>query len=126
MKEQVVVDYVEKCLAYEDRYFVNVHGNRMTANGTPDIITCDSSGKLLCIEVKAPNQSPEATQWLRAIEVVYSGGRYVIAQDDFDLDLIDSYSDEVPKISVINNRIEAPIKYAKEIKIKQTTEIVTE
>lgn len=123
MRESTVIQYIEDCLKYADRYYVNVHGSTAMKNGTSDIISCDSAGTLLCVEGKAPNAAPVATQWLRAIEVVYSGGRYVIAQDDFDLDDVDNH--EVKTISVPNDRVNAPLELAK-LKITATTEVVRE
>lgn len=97
MRENKVVNHVEQWLKYKNRYFINIYGSQFTKGGTPDIITHDIDGVFLAIEVKAPKQPLVLNQWERAKEILLSGGRYVVAQDDFDLDLVDSH-----KVSTIN------------------------
>lgn len=97
MRENKVVNHVEQWLKYKNRYFINIYGSQFTKGGTPDIITHDVDGVFLAIEVKAPKQPLVLNQWERAKEILLSGGRYVVAQDDFDLDLVDSH-----KVSTIN------------------------
>lgn len=120
MKEQVVIDHVEEWLQYRNRYYVNFHGTAYTANGTPDILTSDAAGVFLGIEAKAPKQTPRVNQWQRAIEMLLSNNRYIVAQDDFDLDLVDQM--KVPKIE-IEPDFERLFEYS-DYKIDKTSEIV--
>ena len=89
MKEEVVVNEIERQLNAKVRLYNNLHGTMFSKNGSPDFITMDRSGIYLGIEAKAPKKSPAINQWRKAIEILLSGGRYVVAQEDFDLDLID-------------------------------------
>ena len=90
MKEQTVVDYIEKQLKIAGRYYINVHGSTYSKNGTPDFITMDNNNIFTGIEAKAPGKKPYANQWRRGIEILLSGGRFVIAQDDFVLSNFDN------------------------------------
>ena len=62
----------------------------MSRNGVPDIVTVDSAGRFLAIEVKTVGQKPTVNQLRRAAEILRSGGRYVVAYPDFDLSEVDS------------------------------------
>lgn len=121
MKEEVVVNSIERQLAAKNRYFNNLHGTMFSKNGSPDFITIDAHGRYTGIEAKAPKKSPYTNQWRRAIEILLSGGRYIIAQDDFDLNDADEF-----KIKTIE--IGGEIGYdefiAEEWKIIGTTEVV--
>src|SRR5699024_12420991 len=55
--------------------------------GTPDIITLDHDGTLLAIEAKSPGAKPKINQLRRAVEILASGGRYVVAYG-FDYDIV--------------------------------------
>ena len=107
MKEEVVVNSIERQLAAKNRYFNNLHGTMFSKN----------TG----IEAKAPKKSPYTNQWRRAIEILLSGGRYIIAQDDFDLNDADEF-----KIKTIE--IGGEIGYdefiAEEWKIIGSTEVI--
>lgn len=120
MKEQIVIDHIEDWLKYKDRYYVNIHGSTYATNGTPDILTSDAQGQFMGIEAKAPKQVPRVNQWQRAIEMLLSNNRYIVAQDDFDLDLVDQM--KVPRIE-IESDIERLFEYS-DMKIEQTSEIV--
>ena len=90
MKEEVVVRLIEKQLASKSRLYNNLHGTMFSKNGSPDFITMDTTGRYLGIEAKAPKKTPYTNQWRRAIEILLSGGRYIVAQEDFDLNKVDS------------------------------------
>lgn len=98
MKEEVVVGIIEKQLKANGRYYDNMHGSIYSQNGTPDFVTLDDKNRYLGIEAKAPGKSPYTNQWRRAIEILLAGGRYVIAQEDFDFDNIRKNS--LPKIEI--------------------------
>lgn len=121
MKEEVVVRMIEKQLNQSDRLFNNLHGTMFSKNGSPDFITIDKSGRYVGIEAKSPNKSPYVNQYRRAIEILRSKGRYVIAQDDFDLHLLDE--DKLKKIK-IGSEIGISEFEAAELKINGTTEII--
>lgn len=120
MKEQVVVDYIEDYLSYLGRYYVNIHGSEFSKNGTPDIITHDKNNKFLAIEAKAPKQSPKLSQWQHAIMILNSGGRYVVAQDDIDIEKMDN---ELLPIIEIGSKLGESEFEANQLKLKQSYEI---
>lgn len=99
MKEAIIVQYIEKCLNYENRYYVNNHGSSFSKNGTPDFITMDKDHIFVGIEAKAPKKSPYPNQWLKCIEILKSGGRYIVAQDDFSLIDLDNKKIKTLEIS---------------------------
>lgn len=121
MKEEVVVGIIESQLNRSDRYFNNLHGTMFSKNGSPDFITVDSSGRLVGIEAKAPGKSPFVNQYRRAIEILLSKGRYIVAQEDFDLKKLDDRSFKTYQIGseIGQSEFEAVDK-----KIVGTTEIV--
>ena len=121
MKEQSVVNYIENQLINNQRYYVNVHGSTFSANGTPDFIAHDKNGIFIGIEAKAPGKAPVVNQWRKAIQILKSGGRFIIAQDDFDLQKLDEKM--LPKVEIGGEIGESEFE-AKKIKIKQTCEIV--
>lgn len=121
MKEEVIVNHVENWLKYKERFFVNVHGSAYSKNGTPDFLTLDKNGQLLAIEAKAPGKAPVVNQWRKAIEILKSGGRYIVAQDDFDLQLVDDFKVDVLKIGQNIGESEFDAKF---LKINKTKEIV--
>lgn len=89
---------IERQLAFSGRYYVNVHGSIFSQGGTPDIMTLDASGIMTGIEVKRHGQQPGINQWRRGLEIINSGGRFVIGYDDFDL--VEFDADRLPKIHV--------------------------
>ena len=123
MKEEVVVNENESQLNAKVRLYNNLHGTMFSKNGSPDFITMDRSGIYLGIEAKAPKKSPAINQWRKAIEILLSGGRYVVAQEDFDLDLIDR---RVLKTVTVGREIGYSEFEAEDIKIVGTTEVVLE
>lgn len=123
MKEEVVVNEIERQLNAKVRLYNNLHGTMFSKNGSPDFITMDRSGIYLGIEAKAPKKSPAINQWRKAIEILLSGGRYVVAQEDFDLDLIDR---RLVKTVEVGREIGYSEFEAEEIKIIGTTEVVLE
>lgn len=122
MKENVVVDFIEKSLLYKNRYYLNVHGSDYSLNGTPDIITSDKDGLFLGIEVKAPKEQPRTTQWRRAIEILNSrnNARIIIAYEDFDIDKVDNKELPILKIDNIIGETEYELLNTK---LYQTTEL---
>ena len=100
MKEEVVVNEIERQLNARVRLYNNLHGTMFSKNGSPDFVTMDKTGIYLGIEAKAPKKSPAINQWRKAIEILLSGGRYVVAQEDFNLDLIDRLSKSVEKSDI--------------------------
>lgn len=87
--EAAVVRLVEAQLDRRDRWYVNNYGGARSEGGVPDILTCDSSGRLLAIECKRRGEQPYPNQWRHAMRILASGGRYVVAYQDFDLDEVD-------------------------------------
>lgn len=120
MKEQDVVNYIELLLKKNGRYFVNVHGSSFGKNGTPDFITHDKNGIFVGLEAKAPKKKPYTNQWARGIEILKSGGRFIIAQDDFDLEAMDDQKIKSLHISGIKGESEFE---AAKLPIVGTTEI---
>lgn len=122
MKEEVVVRLIEKQLASKSRLYNNLHGTMFSKNGSPDFITMDTTGRYLGIEAKAPKKAPYTNQWRRAIEILLSGGRYIVAQEDFDLNKVD--------LGTLSSTVEigSEIGYdeflAEDFKINCTTEVL--
>lgn len=121
MKEQVVVDLIERQLKEVGRMYFNLHGSVYSNNGSPDFLTMDSSGRFTGIEAKAPGKTPYTNQWRRAIEILLSGGRFFVGQDDFDIERLDAGSYPVIKIG---REIGLSEFLMTDTKIDGTTEIV--
>ena len=121
MKEEVVVNSIESQLRSKNRYFNNLHGTMFSKNGSPDFITIDANGRYTGIEAKASGKSPFTNQWRRAIEILLSGGRYIVAQDDFDLNDADRFA---IKTIEIGGEIGYDEFIAEEWKIVGTTEVI--
>ena len=121
MKEEVVVRIIESQLNQANRSFNNLHGTMFSKNGSPDFVTLDANGRFVGIEAKAPGRSPYVNQYRRAIEILLSKGRYVVAQEDFSLKELDEDSIKKTKIGseIGISEFEATKK-----KINGTTEIV--
>ena len=121
MKEQVVVDLIERQLRDVGRMYFNLHGSVYSNNGSPDFLTMDSDGRFTGIEAKAPDKSLYTNQWRRAIEILLSGGRFFVGQDDFDIDRLDK--GDYPIIT-IGREIGLSEFLMTDTKIKGTTEVV--
>lgn len=122
MKEEVVVRLIEKQLASKSRLYNNLHGTMFSKNGSPDFITMDTTGRYLGIEAKAPKKTPYTNQWRRAIEILLSGGRYIVAQEDFDLNKVDSGT--LSSTVEIGSEIGYDEFLAEDLKIVCTTEVL--
>lgn len=122
MKEEVVVRLIEKQLASKSRLYNNLHGTMFSKNGSPDFITMDTTGRYLGIEAKAPKKTPYTNQWRRAIEILLSGGRYIVAQEDFDLNKVDSGT--LSSTVEIGSEIGYDEFLAEDLKIVRTTEVL--
>lgn len=121
MKEQTVVNYIEAQLKAKGRYYINVHGSTYSQNGTPDFITQDNDGILVGIEAKAPKKTPVINQWRHAIKILNSGGRFIVGQEDFDINKMDK--GKLPKVTIGNVIGESEFE-AKKLKIVKTSEVV--
>lgn len=121
MKEEVVVRIIESQLNQANRSFNNLHGTMFSKNGSPDFVTLDANGRFVGIEAKARGRSPYVNQYRRAIEILLSKGRYVVAQEDFSLKALDEDSIKKTKIG---SEIGISEFEATEKKINGTTEIV--
>ena len=122
MKEEVVVRLIEKQLAAKSRLYNNLHGTMFSKNGSPDFITMDATGRYLGIEAKAPKKTPYTNQWRRAIEILLSGGRYIVAQEDFNLNKVDSGT--LSSTVEIGSEIGYDEFLAEDLKIVCTTEVL--
>lgn len=80
---QYTVSIVEKELHTNSCHFYNYHGSTFSTNGAPDIIACDK-GQFLGIECKLENTQPYINQLRQAIYIIRSGGRYIVAKEDFN------------------------------------------
>lgn len=121
MKEQVVVNHIEAQLKAKQRYYINVHGSTYSQNGTPDFITQDKDGVFVGIEAKAPKKTPVINQWRHAIKILSSGGRFIVGQEDFDINKMDD--GKLPKVAIGNELGESEFE-AKKIKITKTSEVI--
>lgn len=89
--EAKVIAHIEHELDRARRYFLNIHGSMFSKNGSADFMTLDSDGVLTAIEAKAPGAQPYVNQWRNAIDVVKSGGRFIVAYDDFTVEDMDAH-----------------------------------
>ena len=89
MIENKVVELIESQLSRDDRWFLNVHGSMFSKSGTPDILTVDHAGVVVGIEIKKPGGMVAINQLRRGLEILKSGGRFVIATADFLLENLD-------------------------------------
>ena len=121
MKEQIVVNYIEAQLKAKQRYYINVHGSTYSQNGTPDFITQDKDGVFVGIEAKAPKKTPVINQWRHAIKILNSGGRFIVGQEDFDINKMDH--GKLPKVAIGHELGESEFE-AKKIKITKTSEVI--
>lgn len=78
-----VIDQVEEA----GGFCVNVHGSGFTKSGVSDILAL-IDGTMLSIEAKAAGGRPSARQFEKGLEIVQSGGIFVIAYEDFDLSAV--------------------------------------
>lgn len=83
--EDLVVGRIENQLYSQKRWFNNNFGSNMAKAGVPDIITMDLDSKFLAIECKRDGETPSMNQWNHAFQIIESGGRCIIAQEDVDL-----------------------------------------
>lgn len=90
MKEQQVVDLVENHLDYKQRFYLNVHGSTYSQNGTPDFVTMDKDNRFVGIECKVDGKKLVINQLRKAFEILKSGGRFIVAVSDFDIDNVDN------------------------------------
>lgn len=117
--ESVVVSNIETEFKKGQRYFVNNFGNGFGKNGVPDFFTLDRE-KIFCgIEAKRPGETPSPNQFRHAIKILLSGGRFIVAQDDFTLEDLDNKSFPFMEIGGIIGESEFD---ASLLKIKRTTE----
>jgi hypothetical protein len=87
--ESSVVRLISQSLDSEGRYYVNLSGSSFSRSGHPDFLTNDSTGLLLGIEAKDLGKQPAVSQWRRLIEVLKSGGRAIVAYDDYEFSSAD-------------------------------------
>lgn len=77
-EEKKFENNIKRYLADKGLYYLKVHGNTFTPNGTPDILAC-VNGYFLGIEVKAQNGKPTALQLLKIRNIRDAGGfAYVV------------------------------------------------
>lgn len=85
--EKKVVELIEWEVRHAGGYLINVHGSNFSSNGTPDIIAY-VNGHFLGIEAKKRHNKPSIAQYGHGLDIISSGGRFIIAYEDFDLQKI--------------------------------------
>lgn len=100
IREAAVVSHIEKQLKRRGIWFVNNHGSAFGSRGVPDFITIDDSGVLIGVEAKAPGALPYPNQLRQAIKIIQSGGRYVVAYADVDMDRVLSRVSDLPTFTM--------------------------
>lgn len=80
--ESNIVQYVQGVIARAHGYFANFHGSQFTGSGTPDILSC-VDGQFIGVEVKRHDDVPTVSQIRHGLSIVDSGGRFVVAYEDF-------------------------------------------
>lgn len=121
MKEQQVVDLVENHLNYKQRFYLNVHGSTYSQNGTPDFITLDEDNKFLGIECKVDGRKLVINQLRKAFEILKSGGRFIVAVSDFDIDYVDDKNLPTLDISKFEDEFD---KELIKIRYNESTELI--
>lgn len=96
IREAAVVSHIEKQLKRRGTWFVNNHGSAFGSRGVPDFITVDDCGGFIGVEAKAPGALPYPNQLRQAIKIIQSGGRYVVAYADVDMEQVLSPSPSLP------------------------------
>lgn len=96
--EDKVVKLVERSLNSVGRYYVNVYGGGHTVRGVPDFLTSDRDNIFTGIECKSQGFQPVYNQFEHAQRILMSGGRFIVAFEDFDLDKLDSHNLPMCKI----------------------------
>lgn len=96
MKEKNIIQYIEKTFKYYNRFYINFHGTNFGKVGVSDFITLDKDSVFTAIEVKTENTMPYANQYRRALEILSSGGRFIVAKQDFSIQNLDNHT--IPKI----------------------------
>jgi superfamily II DNA or RNA helicase len=85
MIEQDIVDYVQGELARRGIFYLNVLGSYMTTRtGQPDIVA-SIDGQFVAIECKMTTET-STVQFRRGLELIASGGRFIVANKDIDID----------------------------------------
>ena len=122
-KEEIAVNIIEADFIRNRRYFINVHGSSFSKNGTPDFIAQDKDGRILGIEVKRIGKMPEVNQWGHGLDIVKSGGRFIVAYEDFDLKQVDDYKLPVFEVHPSDDGLEQYDLFGLK-PFNQTTEII--
>lgn len=122
MKENQIISLINRQLQSKGRYVVNVHGSIFSRNGTPDFITLDKDGQLVGIEAKVPGKQPVVNQWRHGIRLLKSGGRFIVAYDDFDVNRMDTRS--LPTVEVGREEGESEFEAHETLHLQGTTEIL--
>lgn len=88
MLERNVSRVVKRVLSKNACYCVVFHGSNITRNGTPDILGVGPSGEFVGIECKVSGGRMSINQWRRCLEILASGGRFIVACEDFSTDTL--------------------------------------
>lgn len=104
---QLTVNQVEKELMLNNCHYYNYHGSTFSANGAPDIIAC-INGKFIGVECKIENTQPYINQLRQAIYIIRSGGRYIVAKEDFSINNV--LNNSLPKFYLKNEIGEGEFK----------------
>lgn len=97
---QSTVSKVENELSMHGAHYYNYHGSTFTTNGAPDILAC-ISGQFYGIECKISYTQPYINQLRQAIYIIRSGGRYIVAKEDFEYDSVIGH--KIPSIKIANS-----------------------
>lgn len=84
---RLTVSLVEQQLLENYCKFYNIHGSNFSENGAPDILAC-MDGAFVGIECKLSDTQPFINQLRQAIYIIRSGGRYIVAKEDFNFQLL--------------------------------------
>lgn len=121
IEENKVIILIESQFIRNRRYFVNNHGAGFGKSGVPDFFTLDKNSIFCGIEAKRPSETPTPNQFRHGIKILLSGGRFIVAQHDFDLSKLDKK--EFPLIKIGSEIGESEFE-ASLLKINKTTEFI--
>lgn len=121
IEESKIVALIEAQFLKNKRYFVNNHGSGYGKSGVPDFFTLDKNSIFCGIEAKRPGETPTPNQFRHGIKILLNGGRFIVAQHDFDINDFDSKNIPLAKIGYEIGESEFD---ASMLRIDKTTEFI--
>lgn len=101
-RESRVVSGIRDILESHGLYVINIFGGATTGlDGQPDLVTMDTTGRFVGIEVKPNGEKPTPNQYRRLIDIIESGGRGIVGYDDFNFS--DFENSSIERVVITND-----------------------